>query len=110
MSNKGTSLITGASTGIGAVYADRLAKRGYDLILVARSKDKLDDVAKQIHSSTGREVETLQADLSVPAAVKCIADRLASDTSITAFANMPELPPPANCLIPTPTTSIRLFR
>jgi short-subunit dehydrogenase len=87
MSNKGTSLITGASTGIGAVYADRLAKRGYDLILVARSKDKLDDVAKQIHSSTGRKVETLQADLSVPADVKRIADRLASDNSITAFVN-----------------------
>ncbi len=55
MSIKGTALITGASTGIGAVYADRLAKRGYDLILVARSKDKLDEVAKQIHSSTGRK-------------------------------------------------------
>ena len=53
MSNKGVSLITGASTGIGAVYADRLAKRGYDLILVARGKDKLDEVAKQIQSSTG---------------------------------------------------------
>jgi uncharacterized protein len=87
MSNKGTALITGASTGIGAVYADRLAKRGYDLILVARSKDKLDEVAKQIHSSTGRKTETLQADLSVPADVKRVADRLASDDAITAFVN-----------------------
>ena len=87
MSNKGTALITGASTGIGAVYADRLAKRGYDLILVARSKDRLDEVAKQIHSSTGRKTETLQADLSVPADVKRVADRLASDSAITAFVN-----------------------
>src|ERR1700735_3796191 len=83
--NKGAALITGASTGIGAVYADRLAKRGYDLILVARSKDKLDEVAKQIQSSTGRRVGTLYADFSVPADVKRIADRLASDHAITAF-------------------------
>lgn len=87
MSNKGTALITGASTGIGAVYADRLAKRGYDLILVARSKDKLNDVAKQIQSTTGRKAEILQADLSLPADVKRVADRLASDSSITAFVN-----------------------
>jgi short-subunit dehydrogenase len=87
MSNKGIALITGASTGIGAVYADRLAKRGYDLILVARTKDKLDDVAKQIQSTTGRRAEILQADLSLPADVKRVADRLASDSSITAFVN-----------------------
>jgi uncharacterized protein len=87
MSNKGTALITGASTGIGAVYADRLAKRGYDLILVARSKDKLNDVAKQIQSTTGRKAQILQADLSLPADVKRVAYRLASDSSITAFVN-----------------------
>lgn len=87
MPNKGISLITGGSTGIGAVYADRMAKRGYDLILVARSKDKLDEVAKQIQTNTGRKVETLQADLSVTADVKRIADRLASDSSITALVN-----------------------
>jgi uncharacterized protein len=87
MSNQGIALITGASTGIGAVYADRLAKRGYDLILVARSKDKLDDVAKQIQSSSGRKAEILQADLSLPADVKRVADRLASDNSVTAFVN-----------------------
>jgi short-subunit dehydrogenase len=86
-SNKGTALITGASTGIGAVYANRLAKRGYDLILVARSKDKLDEVAKGIQSTTGRKTETLQADLSVAADVKRVADRLVSDNAITAFVN-----------------------
>ena len=85
--SKGTALITGASTGIGAVYADRLAKRGYDLILVARSQDKLNDVASQIRSATGRKVEALQSDLTVPAGVKRVADRLATDTSITALVN-----------------------
>jgi short-subunit dehydrogenase len=87
MSDKGTALITGASTGIGAVYADRFAKRGYDLIIVARSKDKLDGVAKQIQASTGRKVETIQADLSVASDVRRIADRFVSDSSITVFVN-----------------------
>src|ERR1700755_1855840 len=85
--NKGTAIITGASTGIGAVYADRLAKRGYDLILVARSQDKLNEVAKEIQTATGRKVETLQADLTVPADVQRVADRFATDSSITALVN-----------------------
>jgi uncharacterized protein len=85
--SKGTALITGASTGIGAVYADRLAKRGYDLILVARSQDLLNDVAKRIESTTSRKVETLQADLTVPADVKRVAARLANDNFITALVN-----------------------
>src|SRR5882757_1536724 len=60
---KGTALITGASTGIGAIYADRLAKRGYDLILVARNKGRLDALAERLKSTTGRSVETIAADL-----------------------------------------------
>jgi len=87
MSNQGIALITGASTGIGAVYADRLAKRGYDLILAARSKDKLEEVAKEIQSTTGRKAEVLQADLSIASDVKRIAERLKSDPGITAFVN-----------------------
>jgi uncharacterized protein len=83
---KGTALITGASTGIGAVYADRLAKRGYDLILVARSKEKLSEVAAQL-KSTGRRVETISADLTKKEDVQRVAERLSNDTTITALVN-----------------------
>jgi hypothetical protein len=86
-SSKGTALITGASTGIGAVYADRLARRGYDLILVARSQNKLNEVAKQVQSATGRNIEILQADLTIPADVQRVASRLTADTAITALVN-----------------------
>jgi short-subunit dehydrogenase len=84
--SKGTALITGASTGIGAVYADRLAKRGYDLILVARNAERLSDVANRLQS-TGRAIETLPADLTNPADVERVAQRLRSDPGITALVN-----------------------
>ena len=63
-SKMGIALVTGASAGIGAIYADRLARRGYDLILVARSQERLDEVAKRIAGSTGRNVSTVAADLN----------------------------------------------
>ena len=66
-SKLGTALITGASTGIGATYADRLARRGYDLILVARSKDNLDALAKKLTTDTGVHARVLPADLTVGA-------------------------------------------
>jgi len=84
--SKGTALITGASTGIGAVYADRLAKRGYDLILVARSQEKLSEVAAQL-KSTGRRVETISADLTNAEDVRRVAERLSTDPTITALIN-----------------------
>ena len=61
---KGIAVITGASSGIGAIYADRLAKRGYDLVLIARSADKLAEVAEEVRSKTGRRVDLYPADLT----------------------------------------------
>jgi len=84
--SKGTALITGASTGIGAVYADRLAKRGYDLILVARSQEKLSEVAARL-KPTGRTIETFPADLTWKEDVQRVAERLSTDPAITALVN-----------------------
>jgi len=84
---QGTALVTGASTGIGAIYADRLAKRGYDLILVARNKQRLASLAGRIASDTGRKVETVEADLTVPADLKRVEDILRSNTGISLLVN-----------------------
>lgn len=82
-----TALITGASSGIGAVYADRLARRGYDLILVARDAAKLSALAARLEASTGRKVDTLRADLSVTADLRAVEQRLATDGSISMLVN-----------------------
>ena len=84
--SKGTALITGASTGIGSVYADRLAKRGYDLILVARSEEKLSEVAARL-KPTGRSIQTMAADLTKKEDVQRVAERLSTDATITALVN-----------------------
>lgn len=63
-SKQGTAVITGASSGIGAVYADRLAHRGFNLVLVARDWQKLQDLAERLQRETGVNVEVLAADLT----------------------------------------------
>lgn len=85
--NQGTALITGASSGIGAIYADRFARRGYDLILVARDRQRLDSLAARVAADTGRKVDVIQADLSVTSDLRRVEARLDSDTSITALIN-----------------------
>jgi len=85
--NRGFALITGASAGIGAVYADRLARRGYDLILVARNSERLQSIAKLITEATLRKVETVVADLSDRAGVKRVEDILRTDPRITMLVN-----------------------
>jgi hypothetical protein len=87
LTNTGTALITGASTGIGSVYAHRLAQRGYDLILVARDQQRLTNLANAITTTTGRKAETLPADLTVKADLKRVEERLRSDSNITALVN-----------------------
>src|SRR6202045_5547189 len=87
LSTSGTALITGASTGIGSVYAHRLAQRGYDLILVARDQQRLAKLADDITAKTGRKADILPADLTVKADLKRVEERLRSDRSITALVN-----------------------
>jgi short-subunit dehydrogenase len=85
--NPGIALVTGASAGIGAIYADRLARRGYDLILVARSKDKLDTVAKHIATNTGRAVRVIAADLTVDADLARVEEAIAATPDLTLLVN-----------------------
>ena len=85
---KGTALITGAFRGIGAVYADRLAKRGYDLILVARSEKRLRDLAARLASETGRSVTPLVADLNDKPDLAKVETTLRDDQTITMLLTM----------------------
>jgi short-subunit dehydrogenase len=85
--SKGIALITGASTGIGAVYADRLAKQGYDLILVARDAAKLQQHAARITGGTGRKVETVAADLANKSDLARVEEILRSNQQITVLVN-----------------------
>ncbi|KQV66139.1 SDR family oxidoreductase [Rhizobium sp. Root1220] len=85
--SKGTALVTGASSGIGAIYADRLAKRGYDLILVARNAERLSTLASKLTKETGRTIETVPADLGVKADLSRVEAILKSDRSIALLVN-----------------------
>ncbi len=85
--HKGTALITGASSGIGAVYADRLARRGYDLILVARNGNRLHALATRLSDATGRAVETIVADLTDAADLALVETVLRTDASVTMLVN-----------------------
>lgn len=83
----GTALITGASTGLGAVYADRLAKRGHDLILVARGAAQMEALAAKLRADHGIVVDVIAADLTKSDDVTRIEQRLIDDAAITLFVN-----------------------
>ena len=85
--SKGTAVITGASSGIGAVYADRLARRGYDLILVARNRERLDVLAKRLAAETGRAIDVVAADLSDKADLGRVETLLRTDSRVTMLVN-----------------------
>ncbi|TIL65714.1 SDR family NAD(P)-dependent oxidoreductase [Mesorhizobium sp.] len=87
ISKKGIAVVTGASGGIGAIYADRLANRGYELILVARSQVKLDALAKRLANMTGRSVKAIAADLNNKSDLNRIETLLRTDTGITMLVN-----------------------
>jgi short-subunit dehydrogenase len=83
----GTAVVTGASTGIGAVYADRLARRGFDLLIIARDSKRLTDLSSKLTSKTGRKVDVISANLTNKEDLRKVESRLQSDTSISLLVN-----------------------
>jgi short-subunit dehydrogenase len=84
---QGTALITGASSGIGAIYADRLARRGHDLILVARNQSRLEALAARLRDETGRSVEIVSADLNNDADLHRVETILRANSTIAMLVN-----------------------
>jgi short-subunit dehydrogenase len=85
--SQGTALITGASRGIGAVYADRFASRGYDLILVARDQARLEALSARLAGESGRTVTPLVANLNDRTDLARVEARLREDRTITMLVN-----------------------
>ncbi|MDP9782025.1 SDR family NAD(P)-dependent oxidoreductase [Pseudomonas fluorescens] len=87
MDTRTTVLITGASTGIGAVYAQRFAQRGHDLVLVARDSARLEVLAAKLRSEHNVAVDILQADLTQTSDLTTVEARLRDDANIGILVN-----------------------
>lgn len=82
-----TVLITGASTGIGATYADRFARRGHDLVLVARDGARMEALAETLRADTGVAIDVLPADLTRDEDLRTVEARLRDDAAIGILVN-----------------------
>ncbi len=87
MTNQRLALITGASSGIGATFARKLAAQGYDLIIVARREQRLQELAQELMDKHGINVETLTADLSSPDGVSKVEERIAAANNLELLVN-----------------------
>lgn len=81
------ALVTGASAGIGAAFAERLARHSYDLVLVARRRDRLDTLARRLHEERGIATQVLAADLTSAAELAAVERQVAEDASLELLIN-----------------------
>jgi hypothetical protein len=81
------ALVTGASSGIGATFSERFAKDGYDLIIVARRRDKLEELASRLRSMYQVHVEVLAADLSRSDSLRTMENRISEESSLEVLVN-----------------------
>src|SRR5712672_2717004 len=84
---KGTAVVTGATGGVGALYAAGLAERGYDLLLVGRQQKTLEALSMAVKQKTNVKVETLVADLADAKDLSRVEARISGDSAITALIN-----------------------
>jgi len=83
----GTAVVTGASAGIGAVYAERLAQRGFDLVLAARRTDRIEALAESLRERFGVAVRSVTADLSDMRQLESFAELIGADETVTLLIN-----------------------
>ncbi len=107
---KGTAVVTGASSGIGAIYADRLARRGYDVVLVARDKARLEALAERLQRAHAIAATPWRADLDAPDDLDALAERLRTDRDIAMLVNCAGLGPSGKVLDVDPRALDRLVR
>jgi len=107
---KPSVLITGASTGIGAVYADRFAKRGHDLVLVARDKARMEALASRLRRETGVSVDILPADLTDTRDLAPVEARLRDDHQIGILINNAGTALPGGFVDQTPEDAARIVK
>lgn len=105
-----TALITGASSGIGATYADRLAHRGHDLVLVARDRDRMEATAKRLRAETGVAIDVLPADLTESSELARVETRLRGDQRIGLLVNNAGAAAPGGFAEPDLDVQDRLIR
>jgi len=74
--NPGSAVITGASAGLGLCFANKLAEYGFDLVLIARRKERLQDIATRLESEHSIQCEIIPADLALVEDIDKVADRI----------------------------------
>lgn len=109
MTAKPSVLITGASSGIGAVYADRFAGRGHDLVLVARDHGRMEALAERLRRETGVTIDILQADLTNPGELAQVEGRAREDRRIGVLVNNAGAVAPGRFVDQTPDEAARII-